>query len=182
MSTKLREKANAEYKAGNLTGARRGYNLAVAFGRPGEEELGLAFANRSALFLHIKEPQLALRDIELALQNSFPSQLQSKLAEREKKCRACIENQQVQGQEQQDGRSEEEIFCESKFFKLKKPSKSIVGAEDFVRLTNTPGRGRCLTVSGDVKAGVIFSNVKSQNVSVTSKFQVTIITAMVMTF
>ncbi|XP_033752597.1 SET and MYND domain-containing protein 4-like [Pecten maximus] len=48
--------------------------------------LALAFANRSAVLFHMAKDELCLADIELALENGYPENLQYKLYDRKGKC------------------------------------------------------------------------------------------------
>ncbi|OWF54168.1 SET and MYND domain-containing protein 4-like [Mizuhopecten yessoensis] len=48
--------------------------------------LALAFANRSAVLYHMTKDELCLADIELALENGYPENLQYKLYDRRGKC------------------------------------------------------------------------------------------------
>ena len=170
LSVEFRERANIEYKKCNLPAAIRGYNLAIVFGRPGGEEISLAFANRAAILLHIKEPELALKDIQLAEENKFPEKLKDKLIERKKKCEVMILELERKRKETEElspeeghGKGESSMakkkkkfvqdYCQNEFFTLRQASQSVIGAEDFVRIDSSEARGRRVVVDKDVKAG-----------------------------
>ncbi|CAG7817614.1 unnamed protein product [Allacma fusca] len=155
------------YKQQNLVAALRGYNLAIAFGLPGEEELGLAYANRAALFLQIKEPSEALQDIELARANAFPQNLMSKLEERANKCKDMIDRLQIHrtGEEGEEPSSDQVLkeYSNNTYFTLKRRSGSIIGAEDYVGLVNSPDRGRRVIANQDIPAAGVKKLTKHHN-------------------
>lgn len=155
MSTKLREKANISYKTGKYNLALRGYNLAIMFGLMGEEELGLAYGNRSALFVQMKEPYLALHDIQLALRCKYPENLMDKILEREKKCNDLIRRKEkdCEVQLKHVNKSNGKKYCEDNLLRLKAPHSSITNADECVTIDYTKERGRRLVVNRNIPAG-----------------------------
>lgn len=155
MSLNLRENANTAYKSGKYNLALRGYNLAIMFGIIGEEELGLAYGNRSALFIQIKDPYLALRDIQLALTCKYPEILKGKLLQRQRKCNDLIlrnakDNEvQLKNESKLNGKK----YCDDNVLRLKTPHSTITNAEEFVTIDYTKDRGRRLVVNRNVSAG-----------------------------
>ncbi len=134
----------------------RGMNLAVAFGRIGEEELGLAFLERAKYFMKIREIKLAIRDTRLARENKCPKYLLKKiegnLFELEKKFTVNIL------------KADNSLFrnkAEQKFFKLSSPNSRLEHAEDFVEIEYSADRGRRLVLTRNVNAGIIRRRVVS---------------------
>lgn len=107
----FREQGNKEYKSGNFEEALRLYNLGILMaphpklpstgndgqngdgGKKGNqkgasefESLALGYANRSAIFLGLKDYKRCLVDIDLALKFGYPNHLRSKLIERKERC------------------------------------------------------------------------------------------------
>ena len=70
------------------------YNVAIMFAEPTGEELGLAFANPSALLLEIKDPSGALTDMDLAIQHNYPEGLMPKLTKRRERSLQMLEELQ----------------------------------------------------------------------------------------
>lgn len=122
------------------------------------EELGLAYGNRSALFVQIKDPYSALRDIELALTCPYPEILKNKLSERQRKCNDLI----LQRDKYEDAKFSKELklsgkkYCDENVLRLKKPNVLITNAEEFVDIEYTKERGRRLVVNRDISAGKLF--------------------------
>lgn len=163
MSLKLREKANLAYKNGNYNLALRGYNLAIMFAITGEEELGLAYGNRSALFVQMKEPHLAVHDIQLALRCKYPEKLKDKLLDRQKKCNDLILRKEKDRETQRKLKCKfnGKKYCDENLLRLKTPHNSITNAEEFVAIEYTKERGRRLIVTRSVSAGKYHSSIFS---------------------
>lgn len=68
------------YRAMNL------YTQSLCFAEIGTENVALAYANRSACFIHVNGYDEALIDIELARNTNLPAHLIPKLQQREQKC------------------------------------------------------------------------------------------------
>lgn len=119
------------------------------------EELGLAYGNRSALFVQMKDPYLALRDIELALKCPYPENLKNKLLDRQRKCNDLI----LQKEKSDDAKLRNEFklvgkkYCDDNVLRLKNRNASITNAEDFVTIDYTKERGRRLVVNRNISAG-----------------------------
>lgn len=166
MSSKFRDKANTAYKTGKYNLALRGYNLAIMFGMIGEEELGLAYGNRSALFVQMKEPHLALHDIQLALGCKYPENLTSKLLERQRKCNDLIlrKEKDSNAQLKYANKLNRRKYCEDNLLRLKAPHSSITNAEDCITIDYTKERGRRLVVNRNISAGkLIQTNLRDRN-------------------
>ncbi len=85
ISGALREKGNLSYAQGDLDAALQFYNQALQFADTGED-LSTALANRSAVWTDKKRWSLAVRDIDLALDNNYPEGLKYKVLERKATC------------------------------------------------------------------------------------------------
>ncbi|XP_013414149.1 SET and MYND domain-containing protein 4 [Lingula anatina] len=90
-STKLRKKGNQLFQKKFYAKALEAYNESVIIAppvcdKPGESDLSLALANRSAVLFHMQEYFLCLTDIEQSLENNYPDELKYKLEERKGKC------------------------------------------------------------------------------------------------
>lgn len=155
MSEKLREKANSAYKTGKYNIALRGYNLAIMFAPINGEELGLAYGNRSALFVQMKDPYSGLCDIEQALSCSYPELLKNKLLDRQRKCNHLILQKEESNEEKlkNDSKINGRRYCEENVLRLKNANPSIPNAEDFVTIDYAKERGRRLIVNRTVSAG-----------------------------
>lgn len=67
------------------------YNEAICFAEPHVgEELAIAYGNRSAVYLELKQYELCRANIKMAKGNGFPARLMKKLDDRDAKCVAML--------------------------------------------------------------------------------------------
>nr|XP_029723933.1 uncharacterized protein LOC115264401 [Aedes albopictus] len=85
-AAKLREEGNELYGKKHYMEALSKYNESIRWACGGSEDLGIGFANRSAVFYDLQEYEFALENIRLARQNNYPARLSPKLAARELNC------------------------------------------------------------------------------------------------
>lgn len=86
MSAELRAAGNRKYQARNVLEAMDLYNQSLRYATAGSENISLAYANRSACFLHMEKYDNCLVDIELAKKVNYPQRLMPKLIARETEC------------------------------------------------------------------------------------------------
>lgn len=94
-SLQLRSEGNRFFKAKNFTAALQNYTKSLAASplpskleitTTAENSLSLAFANRSAVLVHLNELQLAINDVENAFRLNYPKDLAYKLHDRKARC------------------------------------------------------------------------------------------------
>lgn len=90
----LRQAGNELYKKRNFFEALLKYNQSISFAENGTENLGLAYANRSAVYLEMKLNEKCLNNIELALENSYPETNKEILVTRREKCNELMKHEQ----------------------------------------------------------------------------------------
>lgn len=73
-------------KGVNLYRALELYNQSLCIAVPGSQDHGIALANRSAVFLELRNPQLCLKNIHVALESGYPLRLMEKLKKRGDEC------------------------------------------------------------------------------------------------
>lgn len=86
-----RERGKQLFVEKEFVGAMQAFNVAMLFSPRRSDEMALAFANRSACFLHLNMPNECLTDIELAKQSNYPQNLLHKLNDRTTKCHTLKE-------------------------------------------------------------------------------------------
>nr|XP_040234267.2 uncharacterized protein LOC120956665 [Anopheles coluzzii] len=88
-AAKLREQGNAAYKQSpdDPAKALELYNQSIAMAEEGSADLGLGYANRSAVYFNRKLYRECLQNIELARRHNYPTEMRSKLADREQRVR-----------------------------------------------------------------------------------------------
>ena len=84
----FRQQGNELFKIKEYYDALLKYNLSLQYSSTDQAEnnLALAFANRSAVFFHLNEFELCLNDIESALSVGYPEKNRCKLIERKLNC------------------------------------------------------------------------------------------------
>lgn len=86
VSLKKRTVGNTFFAAKQWSDAITKYNSSLCFAKNGSENISLAYANRSACFLHLKMYDKCLADIQLAIEANYPERLMSKLEARRAVC------------------------------------------------------------------------------------------------
>lgn len=138
----LRNEGNLFYKDKNFHDALIKYNESLCFSEIDNENLGLAFANRSAICLELKKFEKCLKNIKLARQHNYPKSSQEVLDTREKKCLEL--NKRSKGN---DGK---------KLFRLSyKPNKSIPYIIDGLEMRTNDKYGRHIVTNKDLHVGDI---------------------------
>lgn len=85
-SSDFRTLGNKKFKEKEWLEAMSLYNQSLCHAENGSENVSLAYANRSACFLHLNLYDKCLVDIELAKQAKYPINLMSKLEKRREDC------------------------------------------------------------------------------------------------
>ena len=151
----LRKNGNAFFRREELGDALLHYNLAIMFA-PLDQQLGMAYANRSAVLVQLKDPEGALEDIALALQNHYPPTSILKLEQRKKKCEEMIEKFKSIGNVRDlEEKLETEMrkkLCED-IRHIQNPNPLIPVAAKCVQIKFEKAKGRHLVVNRDVPAG-----------------------------
>lgn len=93
-ATACREYGKRHFSSGDYVEAMKSFNKGLSFAENGSEELGLAYANRSACFFQLNMLQECLTDIEMAKKSHYPAHLMHKLDARVSKCKDRMESAQ----------------------------------------------------------------------------------------
>lgn len=86
LARERREEGKQLFGEKNYVEAMREFNRSLMFAKPNSEDVGIAYANRSACFFYLNMLKECLADIELAKENNYPKHLMQKLDDRIKKC------------------------------------------------------------------------------------------------
>lgn len=92
-SEKLRAEANRLYVQKKFYDALLKYNESLCFAVPESENMGLAYANRAAVYFEMKLYDKCLNNIKMAKQNQYPEASIEVLKKREEKCRDSMKQQ-----------------------------------------------------------------------------------------
>jgi SET and MYND domain-containing protein 4 len=93
---KLRAEANRHYVQKDFYDALLKYNESLCFAEAESENMGLAYANRSAVYIEMRLFDKCLRNIELAKLNHYPEKNLEILNKRASKCAEMAKQQKVE--------------------------------------------------------------------------------------
>lgn len=88
----FREEGNFRYKEGKFFEALENYNKSLTVAPLKSRDVSLAYANRSAVYLTVKEYDLCIKNIQLAREHGYPKDMLQTLVNREEKCRKLMES------------------------------------------------------------------------------------------
>lgn len=150
MSLKSNEKSNALRTNGNEFYSKRKffdsmlmYNKSLCLAEPGSENVGLAYANRSAVYLESKLYEQCLKNIALAKANNYPERNLEILNKREEKCKNLL------------SASKENSY---RFFKLSHTAnKKLPFIDESLELKTNERFGRHVVTNRPLKVGEIVS-------------------------
>lgn len=92
-SEQLRRQGNIEFAKKNFNGyssALKLYNQSISYAENGAKKLAMGYGNRSAVYMELKLYKECLANIDLARSVGEHSQLNVRLAEREKRCHEML--------------------------------------------------------------------------------------------
>lgn len=142
----LRTEGNKFYSQRRFFNSMIKYNESLCFADPKSENMGLAYANRSAVYLEMKLFEKCLRNIELARKHNYPEKNFEILNKRELKCKDLT-------------KSEKENLCNPwSFFKLSyQANKKLPFIVDCLELKRDEKFGRYVVTNKPLKVGDIIS-------------------------
>lgn len=144
ISNQLRAAGNKFYSERKFFQALLKYNESLCFSENGIENLGLAFANRSAVYFEVKLYSECIRNVELARKNFYPEKNHEILAKREEKCKELERSQTTKNP--------------WNFFKLSYPAnKKVPFIVDCLEMKSDEKFGRYIIAKKDLKVGDVVS-------------------------
>lgn len=84
---KFREEGNDNFRFSEFHEALIAYNKCLSHASEGSDQVALAYANRSAVYLHLKMYNECLENIKLAKDHGYNQSKMMKLLDREEKCK-----------------------------------------------------------------------------------------------
>lgn len=144
-SSELRAEGNAFYSKKRFFEATVKYNESLCLASKESVNIGLAYANRSAVYLEMKLYEKSLKNIQMAFDNNYPKENYEVLKKREEKCRALL-NQQVK------------LANHWNFFKLSgKSNKKLPYVVDSLELKISKKYGKHIVTNKNLKVGDILA-------------------------
>lgn len=145
-SEMLRSEGNKFYSQRNFFNAMLKYNESLCFAEPESENVGFAYANRSAIYFEKKLYEKCLRNIEMAKKHRYPESNFQILDKREEKCKELMK--------QEMGKSSDPWS----FFKLSyPPHKKIPFIAEALESKSSPKFGRYVITNRSLKVGDIIA-------------------------
>lgn len=146
-SESLRKEGNKLYSDHKFYAALLNYNESLCYAKPDSENLGLAYANRSAVYFEMKLYENGLKNIDLAKANHYPEKNFDILDKRGEKCKELLNNRKS--------------FTSSNpwnFFKLShQPHKRLSYIVNSLELRTNEKFGRHIVTNKPLKAGDIIA-------------------------
>lgn len=143
-SEKLKSEANRFYIQKKFYDALLKYNESLCFAEAESENLGLAYANRSACFFEMKLYDKCLTNVKLARENGYPEKNLDTLKKREQKCIEAIKQQ----------RTESKPTDALSFFKLSHPhNKKLPFVSECLELNIDKKYGKHIVTNRALKVG-----------------------------
>lgn len=144
-SVALRNEGNLLYIQKKFHEALLKYNESLCLAEAQSENLGLAYANRSAVYFELKIYDKCLGNIKTAKENNYPEKMMEILRKREEKCQQLIELQ-------------EKPFDPWKFFKLSyPPNKHIPHIVGCLEVKTSEKFGRYIITNRALKVGDVLA-------------------------
>lgn len=165
----LRTEGNKFYSERKFFDALLKYNESLCHAARESESLGVAYANRSAVYVEMRLFSKALSNIDLARANRYPTENLDVLNKRSEKCLALMTQQSK--------------VVEPSFFKLtQKPNKKLPFVSSCLELRVNDKFGKHIVTKQSVKVGdilaierpfcsVLISESQFVNVDRTNKYQ-----------
>ncbi|KAL9702890.1 hypothetical protein quinque_006408 [Culex quinquefasciatus] len=96
-AAQLRQVGNRLYLEEKYNDALEKFNESICFAENDSDQLGMGYANRSAVYFEKGEYEFALANIELAKKHNYPDKLMPKLLARERNCHDRLQHGQSHG-------------------------------------------------------------------------------------
>ena len=144
-ANEFRLAGNQHYKSRKFFQALVCYNKSLCSAIPGTTDFSIAIANRSAVYMELKEYEFCLENIKLAIECGYPDDRMKNLLERQEKCLDMLELHESDPNENPWN-----------FFKLSYPANDkIPFVANCIKLQESKKFGRHLITNQALKTGDI---------------------------
>jgi tetratricopeptide (TPR) repeat protein len=144
-SLAARNEGNAFYVQRKFHESLLKYNESLCLAEAGSENLGYAYANRSAVYFELRVFDKCLKNVEAAMENHYPEKSWEILKKRQEKC------QQLSSQQ-------EKLFNPWNFFKLSHPpNEKIPYIADCLQVKTSDKFGRYVVTNKALKVGDVIA-------------------------
>lgn len=130
------------------------YNESICFAESDSEDLGIGYANRSAIYFECKKYELCLENIILAREHNYPVRLEEKLNKREAECLECLKSN-GENNDGGDNESDDDVFLEPKL--SFPPHQKVPFIADCLELQESKELGRYITTNRRLTVGKVIA-------------------------
>lgn len=138
-------------KARNYVKALELYNKSICFAETNSEDVGIAYANRSAIYFEWKKYELCLENIEMAKANGYPERLMDKLLRREQESKKALEIKR--NSDEDDVSDDDEILLAPKLSYPPHPKLPFIA--DCLEIRESEQLGRHVITNQDLSVGKV---------------------------
>lgn len=152
----FRECGNKSYalKTRGYVKALELYNKSICFAEVNSEDMGIGYANRSAIYLKWKKYDLCLQNIKLAKEHGYPERLMEKLMKRSTECEQALnENKSKNSNAYDEGDDEDEVILAPKLSYSAHSEVPFIA--DCLELRQTEQLGRHIVTNRDLSVGKV---------------------------
>lgn len=148
-SEKFRLFGNTLFSSKKWFDALECYNRSICYATKNSEQLGIGYANRSAVYLELKEYTLCMENISFAKSAGLPDRLMNKLHKREVQCSSLMETENGNGKAaiNQPGKEEPKLS--------RKAHTQVPYIVDCLEMKTNIKDGRNIITNEDLKPGEI---------------------------
>lgn len=155
-SLEFRQQGNSFFSLKNKDYVRalEFYNKSICFAEMGSVDLGIGYANRSAIYFEWKEYKTCLENIKLAKENGYPKRLMDKLNKRETECEKALEKIKAkQNNDEADEDDDDEVILAPKLSYSAHPKIPFIA--DCLEMRETEELGRHIITNRDLSVGKV---------------------------
>lgn len=137
------------------------YNQSICYAEWDSEEMGIGYANRSAIYLAWKKYELCLENIKLAQEHGYPSHLMEKLTKRSADCEKELAKKKKNGHggggddDDDEDDEDDEVILAPKLSYAPHPKVPFIA--DCLEMRESVEQGRFIVTNRDLSVGKVIA-------------------------
>lgn len=134
------------------------YNQSICFAELDSEDMGIGYANRSAIYFEWKKYDLCLENIQLAKEHGYPERLMDKLVKRSAECysqKAKEKYKSVNTRDDDDEDDDDEVILAPKLSYPPHPKVPFIA--DCLEMRESEELGRYIVTNRDLSVGKVIA-------------------------
>lgn len=130
------------------------YNKSICFAKFGSEDMGIGYANRSAIYFDWKKYELCLENIKLAKEHGYPERLMEKLTKRAAECEKFLKDKKSkQNHDYDDDDDDDEVVLAPKLSYSAHSKVPFIA--DCLEMRESEELGRYIVTNRDLSVGKV---------------------------